>query len=104
MVVSHGRSTGSLDRIPMPAVDSTATRRLRNTRLAIFAIGAYLLVGAGVTAYTGQWFIGFPPQLDIAYAVVGGSRTGAYIEAALAAALGILLVYLATRSERNDAA
>lgn len=61
-------------------------------RLLCFLFGIYLLFGAALTAYNGKLFIGFPPQLDIASFLFGGSTIGAYIEAAVAAVLGLLLV------------
>ncbi len=72
-------------------------------RVFCFLFGLYLLFGAAITIYDGKLFAGFPPQLDIASFLFGWSSVGAYVEAALAAVLGLLLVAGALAGGKEDA-
>lgn len=74
------------------------------TRIFFFFFGIYLLIGAGLTARDGKWFIGFPPQLDLAYFLFGSSTVGAYIEAALAAVIGVFCILGAFVKEKSNVA
>src|SRR4051812_39190838 len=80
----------SLDSIAMSTPEIEAERKNDGFRIFLVLFGAYLLIGAGFTAYERRWFIGFPPQLDIAYILLGGSAIGTYVEAAIACVLGLL--------------
>ena len=71
-------------------------------RALFVAFGLYLLVGAGFTAYTGKWFVGFPPQLDLAFLVFGEGALGAYVEAAIAGVLGLGVLALALLPRRTS--
>jgi hypothetical protein len=66
--------------------DATLTRY----RALFFILGAYLLGGATYTFATHRWFAGFFPFLD----VLGILPLGRYIEAAVAAMVGIAFVAL----------
>ena len=70
-------------------------------RILLVLFGFYLLVGAAYTFATGRWFIGFPPQLDIAYLFTGSSTVGAYIEAAIACVLGLISLALSSAKGGN---
>lgn len=72
------------------------------SRVFCVLFGLYLLVGAGFTVRDGKWFAGFPPQLDFAYFIFGGTIYGAYIEAFLAAVIGLFLILIALRKEKSN--
>jgi hypothetical protein len=77
-----------------------------SARLAVTLFGIYLIVGAVFTGYTGKWFAGFPIQLDFARFLFGGGILGTYIEAALAAVLGlgcIIVAVVSARAHRSNA-
>ena len=64
------------------------------SRMFCMLFGLYLVIGAAFMAYRGSWFIGFPPQLDLAYFLLGKSIAGVYVEAGLAAVLGIFFIWV----------
>ncbi|PND36790.1 hypothetical protein C1O66_04055 [Paucibacter aquatile] len=72
-------------------------------RALFFLFGAYLLFGAALTAHDGKLFAGFPPQLDIAFVLFGESKMGAYVEALLAALLGLASIFLALAGGKRGA-
>lgn len=66
-------------------------------------IAIYLLAGSIYTFVTGKWFVGFPVQLDLFYFFGFFSPAGAYVEATLAAILGVFcLVGLLPRKKREN--
>ena len=73
--------------------------RIGDAIAIIFAM--YLIVGAGVTLYTGTWFAGFPMQLDVAYLIFGKTTAGAYVEGILAGVLGVLILFVYVRAWRK---
>jgi len=79
----------------MSVPETETERKGDGTPTLLFFLGAYLLIGAGFTAYVGKWFAGFPVQLDLAYILFGASTIGAYVEAAIAGVLGALCVWAA---------
>jgi hypothetical protein len=101
-----GRSTRSLACTVMstPERDEKPKRLSDGDRTFFFVFGIYLVVGAAYTFATGRWFIGFPPQLDIAYLLGGSSSVAAYVEAAIAAVLGGGCLYMAFSKERANSA
>jgi hypothetical protein len=73
-------------------------------RLALTLAGLYFLVGAAFTGFTGKWFAGFPPQLDVAQLIFGNNSVGTYVEGALAGLLGIGCLSAAIISARRQRA
>ena len=78
-------------------------RKRDNARLWLMVGGLYLLAGGGYMFVSGEWFIGFPALLDIAYFLGGGGKLGVYLEATIAVLLGGLFVFgaVAKWDERN---
>jgi uncharacterized membrane protein YdjX (TVP38/TMEM64 family) len=63
--------------------------------------GAYLVLGAIYTLTTASWFPGFPVQLDMS--LLFGSVIGIYVEAFLAAFLGIVCFWLSAKKVKHEA-
>src|SRR5258706_6847963 len=78
-------------------------RKRDNSRVFLFFFGVYLLIGAGVMIHTGEWFIGFPPLLDLAYILLGHSVVGVYVEAAIASLCGSAFIWAAFGKWEGDA-
>jgi hypothetical protein len=58
---------------------------------AVFAL--YMLVGAGVTLYTGKWFVGFPEFFTLTYWFAGATGAHVYVAAIIIGALGGLILF-----------
>ena len=69
--------------------------RLRNGSLLL--VGLYLIGGSAYTLYSGQWFAGFPPQLD----VFGTLPFGNLMEATVGGLLGVVAVVVAVYRRRR---
>ena len=68
--------------------------RIGDAIAAVFAL--YMLIGAGVTLYTGKWFVGFPELFSLTYHVAGTTALGVYVAATIIGALGglVLLAFI----------
>jgi hypothetical protein len=71
--------------------NGNARARIGDAIAAVFAL--YMLIGAGVTLYTGKWFIGFPKFFTLTYLVSGASAVRLYVAAAIIGALGVLILF-----------
>jgi hypothetical protein len=87
----------------MSTPEIEAERKRDSLRIGLAVAGVYFLVGAGYTFVEGRWFPGFPVQLDIAFLFGGHGTIGAYLEAGIAAVLGVLCIVSAIRKWPSDA-
>jgi hypothetical protein len=69
-------------------VNDQDRRGATKARILIFILGLYLACSAAYTYGTASWFAGFPPALDV-FEILS---KGKYIEAAVAALLGLVLM------------
>ena len=100
----RGRLLNSIVRPHLMSSEEIERERKRDSsRVFLFFFGAYLLIGAGVMIHTGEWFIGFPPLLDLAYFLFDRSVVGVYVEAAIAALLGGAFIWAALGKWAGDA-
>ena len=85
----------------MSSPDTKSGEMSDGARVFCFFFGIYLVIGAGFTVHEGKWFIGFPPQLDLAYFLFGASTVGAYVEATLAGFLGVIFILGSAKRKSN---